>query len=161
MRLLASVSTAAAGNNTLGVAVGPRQFFAEQLLAKADVIRAMHQRVQLCQDPQTEFVLLRESLGVSRINHILGVHGHTVLQERRAEIFDEVGRRSLERLFPGFTEDSMEQATTLCAGQSGIGYKRARDIAGPAHLGALIAARPRLSAMIPGAVAAGPEKNPQ
>ena len=30
-------------------------------------IRAKHERVQLCRDPQTEFPLLRESLGVSRI----------------------------------------------------------------------------------------------
>ena len=43
----------------------------------------MHERVQPCQDPQTEFALLRERLGVSRINHILRVHGHTVLQERQ------------------------------------------------------------------------------
>ena len=25
----------------------------------------MHERVQLCQDPQTEFAVLRESIGVS------------------------------------------------------------------------------------------------
>ena len=93
---------------TLGVAVGPRQFIADQLLAKADVIRAMHERAQLCQDLQTEFALLRGSLGVSRINHILRVHGHMILQGKRpAEIYDEVGQGSLERLFPGFTEDSM------------------------------------------------------
>ena len=48
----------------------------------------------------------------------------------------------------------MTQAT-LSAGQSGIGYKRARDIAVPAHLGALIAARPRIQAMIQDAVWAG------
>ena len=64
------------------------------------------------------------------------VRGQTLLQEKRtAEIFDEVGQRSLQRLFPGFTEDSLEQAT-LSAGQSGIG--------GPAHLAALIAAKPRI-----------------
>ena len=40
---------------------------------KADVNRAVHERVQLCQDPQTEFTLLCESPGVSRINHILRV----------------------------------------------------------------------------------------
>ena len=49
--------------------------------AKADVIRAVHERVQLCQDPQTEFALLQDSLGVSRINHNLRVHSHTILQE--------------------------------------------------------------------------------
>ena len=86
------------GSTTLGVAVGPRQFIVDQLLDQADVIRAMHERVQLCQDPQTEFAFLRESLGVSR-KHILRVHGHTIQQERQAaEIFDEAGQRSLERL---------------------------------------------------------------
>ena len=74
MRLLASLSTAAAGSNTLGVSAGPRQFIADQLWVKADVIRAVHERVEVCQDPQTEFALFRESLGVSRINHILRVH---------------------------------------------------------------------------------------
>ena len=73
-------------------------------------------------------------MGVSRINHVLRVHGHTILQEQRAaEIYDEVGQRSLERLFPGLTEDRKTQAT-LSAGRSGIGYQRARDIAAPAHV---------------------------
>ena len=49
---MAKVSTVTAGSITLGVAVGPRQFIADQLLAKADVIRAMRERVQLCRDPQ-------------------------------------------------------------------------------------------------------------
>ena len=75
-------------------------------------------------------------------------------QRQRSESDDEVGQRSLERLFPGFTEDSMVQAT-LSAGQSGIGYTRARDIAAPAHLGALIAAKPRIQAMIQDAVTVG------
>ena len=91
------------------------------------------------------------------------MHGHTILQEQRAaEIYDEVGQRSLERLFPGFTEDSMTQAT-LSAGQSGIGYKRARDIAAPAHLGALTAAKPRIQEMIQDAITAGllPKQPPE
>ena len=114
----------------------------------------MHERVHLCQDPQTEFAF-RESLGVSRINHILRVHGHTIFQEQRAaEIYDEVGQRSLEPLFHRLTEDSMTQAT-LSAGQSGIGFKRARDIAAPAHLGALIAAKPRIQRLNRDAVWAG------
>ena len=106
------VSTVTAGSVTLGVAVGPRQYIAEHLLGKAYVVGAMNERVQLCQDPQTECALLRESLGESRINHILRVHGHTILQEQRAaEICDVVGQRSLERFFPGLREDSTTQAT--------------------------------------------------
>ena len=60
---MAKVSTVTAGSIRLGVAVGPRLHIADQLLGKADVIRAMHERLQLCQDPQTEFALLRESFG--------------------------------------------------------------------------------------------------
>ena len=41
------------------------QFIADQLLSKADVIRAMHERVQLCQRPQTEFALVRLDSGSS------------------------------------------------------------------------------------------------
>ena len=58
------------------------------------------------------FALFRESLGVSRINHILRVHGHTILQEKRAAEIN----RSFERLFLGLTEDSSGQAT-ISAGQ--------------------------------------------
>ena len=119
---LASVSTAVHGNITLGVAVG--------------------NACSCVQDAQTEFALLRESLGVSRINHILRVHGHTILHDgQAAAIFDEVGQRSLERLFPGFTEDSSTQAA-LSASQSGLGCKRSVDVARPTHLGALMAAKP-------------------
>ena len=88
----------------------------------------MHERVQLCQDPQTEFALRCESLRVSRITRILGVHGHTILQEQEAAQIFDVGQRSLQRLFPGFTEDSSEQAT-LSASQSGTGYNSAQDVA--------------------------------
>ena len=48
----------------------------------------------------------------------------------------------------------MTQAT-LSAGQSGIGFKRARHIAAFAHRGALIAAKPRTRGMIRDAVLAG------
>ena len=102
----------------------------------------LHERVQLCQDPQTEFALLRESLRVSRINHILRVHGDKIMEDQSAAaVYDVIGQRSLDRLFFGLTEDSVTQAT-LSASQSGIGVKRARDIAAPAHLGPLIAAKP-------------------
>ena len=99
--------------------------------------------------------VLRESLGVSGINHILRVHGQSILLERQAaKIFDEVGQRYLERLLPGFKEDSLEQAT-LSASQSGVGYKRARDVASPAHLGALNATKQRILGMIQDAATAG------
>ena len=63
VRPLAFVDTAVRGNITLGVAVGPRCCVTDQLLAEADIIQAVRELVQLCQDLQTEFALLRESLG--------------------------------------------------------------------------------------------------
>ena len=103
----------------------------------------MHERVQLCQDPQTEFAFLWESLGLSRINHILRVHGHAILQEKRAaDIYDEVGQRSLERLFPAFTEESSEPRNRI--------QKGARHC-----LGALTAAKTRIQATMQDAVMAG------
>ena len=71
---LTSFDAAVRGNVTLGVAVGPSRSVADQLLAKADVVR----------DQQTEFALLGEGLGVIRFNHILRVHGHIILHEEQA-----------------------------------------------------------------------------
>ena len=90
MQNIGKVSTVTAGSITLGVGVGPRQFIADQLLAG-----------QLCHDPQTEFALPRESWRQSYQPHP-PVHGHTILQEKRAaEIYGEVEQRSLERPFLG------------------------------------------------------------
>ena len=48
------------------------------------------------------------------------VHSHTVLtEETAAETFVEVGQGSLERLLPGFAEDSAQQAT-LSAGRYSV-----------------------------------------
>ena len=44
---------------------------------------------------------------------------------------------------------------SISAGQSGIGFKRARDIAVPTHLGALTAAKPHILAMTRDGVWAG------
>ena len=47
--------------------------------------------------------------GVSRINHILRVHGHTILEvQRAAEVYDEIGQPVFSK---GSSEDRMTQAT--------------------------------------------------
>ena len=140
---MAKTSAVADGSTTPGVAVGPRQYIVDQLLGQS------RRRSQLCQDPQTELALLRESRGSQPHQpHPAGSWPQTILQEQRAaEIYDEVGQRSLERPFPGL---SMTQAT-LSAGQSEIGYKRARVIEAPAHLGALKAATPKGRKQLTGA----------
>ena len=103
----APVTTASGGVTALAVAVGVRSCVGSQLESKADVIRAKLERIQLCQDPLAEFAFIRESLGVSRVPHILRERGHQILEEAVApRAFDDVGR-----LFPGFTQDNTEQAS--------------------------------------------------
>ena len=126
MQNVAKVSTVSAGSVTLGVPVGPRQ----QCTNAFSFARTRRRNL-----PSSERVWeLAESTTSCE-------YTVTILQEQRAaDIHDEVGQRSLERLFPGLTEDSVTQATLSKAQASfGIGYKRARDVAAPALFGALIA----------------------
>ena len=100
----------------------------------------MHEGVQLCQGPQTEFaVFVKVQQGAESIT----CSWFWATRDSGKNLFDEVGQGSPERRFPGFTEQSVQQAT-LSAGQSGIGCKRSADAALPAHMGAVIAARPRI-----------------
>ena len=155
IRAKASVALASSGTNTLGVATGPSHAVTTQLHEKTKVIKAMHERVHVCQDPQREYVLMRESLGVGRVNHILRVHGHQLAEQGGATAtFDGVGRASLERLFPGITAEGHVQAT-LSAKESGLGCRQASDVARPAHLGALLAACPRVKDMLKECIVAG------
>ena len=151
----ASVSLASSNTNTLGVATSPAEFVNAQLKRKTRVVKAMHERVQLCQDPQTEFVLATESSGVGRVNHILRVHVQSLAERGgSAAAFDEVGRLSLERVFPGLTNEGHSEST-LSAAEGGLGWRQALDVARPAHLGGLIATAPRVKAMIQAGADAG------
>ena len=109
----ATLSAAQGGTMTLGLAVGPHSS-AAQLEVKAGVIRAMHERVQLCRDTHTEFefCFIRETLVVSAVNHILQVYGHKIFDDGgAAKIFDGVGLASFERPLPGLADDGAEQAS--------------------------------------------------
>ena len=108
----------------------------------------MHERIQLCSDPQTEFVLARQSLGVSRVNHILRVHGHRLLSECEAvPSFGELAKHSLDRLFPGLTDLSHIQAS-LSVRQGGLGCRLASEVARSVNLAGLIATKPLVISMI-------------
>ena len=155
IRQLESVSTADKGSVTLGVATGPDEYVAEQLKQKARVVKAMHERVQLCQDPQTEFVLARQSLGVSTVNHILRVRGARLGAGSEAAVaFDDVGKATLDRLVPGLTDEGHVQAS-LGDRLGGAGCRRAAEVTLPANLGALIATRPLVMSMIAATATAG------
>ena len=60
---------------------------------KLKVATAMRSKLSVAQDPQTEHVLNKDCLNVSRVNHILRVHGHTLAEETTCfEAFDEGAR---------------------------------------------------------------------
>ena len=81
------------------------------------------------------------------MNRIIRVRRRTILEEENAaQTSDEVAL-SLDWLLPKFTEHSQEQATSS-AGQSGTGCKRSVDVACPAHLGVVAAARSRIREII-------------
>ena len=82
-----------------------------QVTRNKDVLKAMRERTQVCQGPDTEFVLARESLGVRRANRIQRLHGHTMLE---LEPFE------LERSRPGMTEEGHIQASHG-ASEAGLG----------------------------------------
>ena len=79
VRAVATVMSADESEPTLGVVTGSRAAVGSQLQQKVEVVRAIQSRVAICQDAQTECILIRQSLGVGRISHILHVHGDELL----------------------------------------------------------------------------------
>ena len=155
VRTLASVRTANDSGMTLGVVTGSLAKIEEQLERKADVIRAMQERVAVTNDVQTQHVLNRECLGVGKVNHILRVHGDQLAQEGTSLAkFDVAMRTEMDRLFPGLTDEGRQQAT-LAAAKGGLGWRTATDTARPANLGALTMAKPKVEYMARMAVHAG------
>jgi len=155
VRALATVATADEAGLTLGVATGSLADVHSQLDKKIKVNRAMQERVVICQDAQTEHVLNRQSLGIGRVNHILRVHGGDLAEDGELlDRFDRMMFQEMDRLFPGLTDDSHEQAT-LSAAVGGLGWRKASDTARPANLGALVMAAPKVKSMAGDAVRAG------
>ena len=152
---LASVSTADVGQMTLGVATGPVEALRRQLAQKAKVVEAMHEKVAICADVQTEHVLCRQSLRVGRVNHILRVQGHDLaLEHAPLDAFDSLAKETMDRLFPGLEPEGYQQAS-LAASLGGLGWRSAADVARPAHLAALVMATPKVHSMAGAAVRAG------
>ena len=116
VQLMATVSTVTAGSTTLGVAVWPRQFIAHQLLAKADVIRAMHERVQLCPGPADRILLSNGKVLVSVVSTTF-CECTATRSCRRSELLKSTTRLGRD-LFRGYSQDS--QKTAWCKPHSAL-----------------------------------------
>ena len=154
VRALATIATATHGNTTLGVewahdTASRTSSWQKQTSFGRCVSAFICARIQKQSSPS--FVKAWESAVSITSSECIVDRFWTSKQQPRT--IDEVGSGSLERLLPGFTGDSTQQAT-LSAGQSGIWCKRSVELARPAHLGAVIAPRPRITEMIRGATSA-------
>ena len=122
---------------------------------KCDVVSVMHERIATIGDAQVEYVLDRASLGVGRVNHILRVHGDELVRDGvPLQEFDVAVRNELDRLFPGIAAEGHEQAT-FAQTFGGLSWRRATDVARPAHLGSLVAVCPMVTDMCFQATKAG------
>ena len=129
-RAPAAVATATHGNSTLESQWAHDTAWRTTSWQKADVLRAMHERVRLCQDPRIAFALTRESLEVNRVNHILRLHGHTILdEESAAKTFDDIGMGSLERLSSRIHRFKVRSKPRSVQASQGIGCRRSVDVA--------------------------------
>ena len=154
IRSLARVSTADTPTPTLGVVTGASDAIEAQLAQKVNVVKGIQAKVAVCADTQTEHVLDRQSLGIGRVNHILRVHGHGLQGSEAISAFDRAAAEVKDRLFPGLTAESHDQAS-LAAAYGGLGWRRASDTALPANLGGLVMATPRVRSMAKAMVHAG------
>ena len=150
----AAVALVDGGTLTLGVTTGPGHVVAAQVSQKAQVVRAVRQRAEVCSDAQTEHVISRQSLGVCRVNHILRAHGRDLLEAGDSQQFESAAAHAMERLFPGTTAEGLCQAA-LAAPKGGLGWRWAVDVARPANLAALLAVGPLIRAMARDASFAG------
>ena len=143
----AVVRTADEGVLTLGVVTGPKSKVEEQIRTKAKVLGQIHRQVEVVDDAQAEHIMAKESMGTSRVNHILRVHGNALSAGGSLRIMDEAARKTQDRLFPGISEDGYIQAG-LGVQVGGLGWKRAEDTANGANAAAWLSAWPLVSEMI-------------
>ncbi len=145
MRALAAMDEPDASTVTLGAEVGNEADMNSQMEQKSRVVDQMARRIQSCQDPQVELSLTRACLGVSKVNHLLRANGTELMQQEHGlDNFDEVQAHSLRRLVPGLGELGEQQACRAL-GFGGLGIRKARSSALPAHLASLIAAEPKVA----------------
>ena len=92
---------------------------------------------------------------MSRVNHILRVHGFALVEEGSfLKAFDAGARKKLERLFPSLTEGSFAQAA-LGAKVGGLGWRIAIGTAKASNIRGLMLAAPKINAIAGAATRTG------
>ena len=145
--------TVTAASITLGVAAGPSTLHRGPA-AQADVIRAMHERVQLCQDPQTEFVIFVKVLASVASITFCECTATRSCKSNEPLKFTTRWDSDLSRGSSWVSRRTVwhkSHSAKACPESS----TRGRETSRPAHLGALTAAKPRIQAMTQDAVTAG------
>ena len=128
-------------SHVLGIDVGgegvPSAQF-EKLRAKTDAVQAAISEIG---DAGVELVLTRRCAGVCKVTRALRAAGTSITSAALAP-FDDRVRESLEHVAGGALRDTAYLQATLGVRESGLGLRRAEDLALPAFIASRVAARP-------------------
>ena len=108
------------------------------------MVQSMLRKIPCVRDVQVELVLQLSCLGAAKIKHLLRVNG--VELSRRKEVlqeFDDAHTDALERLVPGLTDLSSEQAQ-LPVHLTEVGLTSTMTIATASALASLITSWPKV-----------------
>ena len=122
----------------LKIPVGSDEYVAQRLKTKvADMERIMN-KLDLIEDAQVEFTMLRACLGACRVLYLLrgAPPGPLVLEVLREA--DGHMRKTLERLLGCSVPDPAWTQAGLRVSEGGLGLRHALDVAYPAYLGSVM-----------------------
>ena len=89
----------------LGTKLGTNADIDEQFSECTDKVSHLHNQIGLVDDVATELILTRKCADTCKISHLLQTRGHDI-SSHNLEAFDELIRRSLERILRGSISDS-------------------------------------------------------
>ena len=130
--------------------MGPRRCVTDQLLTKADVIRAMHELVQhgICFFPRRAWASAEPTTSSECMIT------PCFMKKKPPKLLTKLGKGHSKDSSQGLPRTAQSKPRSVAV-QSGIGYKKSVASARPAHLGAFVAAKPRILDVIRNAAAAG------
>ena len=127
----------------LGSPVGDLEWEQEAIKSRVKKVKETTDRLQLLQDPQTEFVLLRSCLALPKVMHLL----RSVDPSSHLEIwkdFDRITREALTRILGVPIFDLPWAQAKLPVSQGGLGLRAAEDHGPAAYAASFLSSQPLL-----------------
>ena len=116
----------ASGFKLLGAPIGDTNFEKEVMAQKISQTEQLIDKLNIIEDPHTEFVLLRNCLALPKISYItrtVDPRPHQELMKR----FDNAVRNSMERMIGGPIDDEKWTQASLPVSMGGLGLRNAES----------------------------------